>query len=177
MALRLPAHVCVHAPCQSRLGFSPGHFSRKPRGKRPNNFYWVLREGSELLLVFLIRWWLGLPSVLWNLNSACPTTSGRKLPLPQQDSLPISSDQAPAEAGSGFGRVANRLNVEGISSSPLLLPTSFSGKIWINKNTGQVACCSPWRFRKLSSLCDPRSGWLVIFFAQHYAVNTLNFHF
>lgn len=56
-------------------------------------------------------------------------TSGRKLPLPQQDSLPMSSDQAPADAGSGFGRVANRLNVEGISSSPWLLPISFSGKI------------------------------------------------
>lgn len=89
----------------------------------------------------------------------------------------MSPDQATAEAGSGFGRVANRLNVEGISSSPLLLPTSFSGKIWINKNTGQVACCSPWHLTKLSSLCDPRGGWLVIFFAQRYTVNTLNFHF
>lgn len=125
----------MHAACQSRLGFCPGHFSRKlgTRGQ-------ITVDSSEREVNFLMSSFYSGDGLCCHRSYRISTvldfpTSERKNPisLARFASHELRSDHNycwPCR----FGRVANRLK-EGSSSSPLLQPTSFSGKIWIKSKT------------------------------------------
>lgn len=80
----------------------PGHFWRKPKGKRPDNHCWLLREweGSELSLDIFVVWGqLRLPAgpAESQLLFASLRQEGNAISF--QDALPMSSDQTTAAAG------------------------------------------------------------------------------